>query len=92
MLRQTQNQPPVLQAIAALDTWNELAVYSTRPGSADCWRLRSSAKPASPPPTIRCLEISASKPCPSIAAGIGIARPRHRSRADCGHRGRAEGA
>ena len=49
--------------------------FSTPPGSAGCFPRRSSGTTASPQAPISPPSISASKPSPSIGAGIAIAKP-----------------
>jgi len=74
VLRQAKNLPAVLQAIVALDAWNELAVLQHAP-----WLGRlfapSCARPASPPSRTWPPSIWASKPFRSTGAGIVIGRP-----------------
>lgn len=75
MLVSIADLPPVLQAIVALDAWNELAVMQHA-----LWRERlpaaqSRARPVSPPVPIWLRSISASKPFPSIGVGIVIVKP-----------------
>ncbi|MBP2490939.1 hypothetical protein JOH50_006735 [Rhizobium leguminosarum] len=48
-LRQAENLPAVLQAIIALDAWNELSVLQHAPGLAGCFAPRSCARVALPP-------------------------------------------
>ena len=74
VLRQTQDLPAVLQAIIALDVWNELSVLAaSRPGSAGCWPRRYCARPALPPVPISPPSILGLKTIP-------VDRRRHRDR------------
>ena len=92
VLRQAENLPAVLQAIVALDAWNELAVlqhahWLGRLLAASILRQAGVTTGAH-----LAASISASKRSPSIGAGIATAKPasRHRPRTFSGCRDRHE--
>ncbi len=74
VLRQANDLPAVLQAIIALDAWNELSVLQHAPWLGRCWPHRSCARPVSPRTIIWLPSTLASKPFPSIGAATATER------------------
>ncbi len=66
--------PPVLQAVVALDAWNEIAVLQHAPWLVGRLPPRSFVRVASPLALISWRSISGSRPFLSIGAGIEIGR------------------
>lgn len=65
VLTRAQDLPPVLQAIVALDAWNEISRCSSmHPGSGGCSQPRSCVRAALPPEDISPRSIWDSRPFP----------------------------
>ena len=74
VLRQAENLPAMLQAVVALDAWNELSVLQHAPWLGRLFLPRSCARPALRQVFISQPSISASKPFRLIGAAIAIVR------------------
>lgn len=75
VLRQVNDLPAVFRAIVALDAWNELSVLQHAPWLGRMFAPLSFEKPTSPLAPIWRRSTSASKPFPSIGAGIATGKP-----------------